>query len=178
MTNIVYISILPFFSKTREGQGFLISDICQFLCCFFLANHIIAISPLCVCVCLYERERECLNIRSLSVYEIMFKHNNSLYFKINFFDQWKYLLDYVDGSAEGVNYLFILGSVIAQFQSMVIEFTRHNRLITQLPTLTLGVAVNLAADIILSNYWHIQLASHLTSSYTSQCEDMSHEFFL
>lgn len=50
----------------------------------------------------------------------MFKQNNSLYFKINFFDQWKYLMDYMDSSNEGVNYLFILGSDITQFQSVVI----------------------------------------------------------
>ena len=32
-------------------------------------------------------------------------------------------MDYMDGSEEGVNCLFILGSDIAQFQLMVIEFT-------------------------------------------------------
>lgn len=49
----------------------------------------------------------------------MFKYDNSLYFKINF-DHWKYLMNYMDSSNEGVNSLFILGSDMAQFQSIMI----------------------------------------------------------
>lgn len=59
-------------------------------------------------------------------------------------------MDYMDGSAEEFNYLFNLGSDIAQFPSVVTEFTSHKHLITQLPTLTdLGVSVHLPPDVHL-----------------------------
>ena len=75
-----------------------------------IRNNLLSL-PLCVCVC--EREKR--------VYILEY-----LYFKINFFDQWKYLMDYIDGSTDGVNYIFILNSDIEWFKSMVIKFKSYN----------------------------------------------------
>lgn len=120
ITNIVSISILPFFPKTREGQDFLYSYISYFRCCFFKFFYFTdQIIPIAFSLYIEKNKRECLNIRILCVREKMFKYDNSLYFKINF-DHWKYLMNYMDSSNEGVNSLFILGSDMAQFQSIMI----------------------------------------------------------
>lgn len=72
-------------------------------------------------------------------------------------------MDYMDGSAEGANDQFILGSDIVQFQLMVIEFTCITSDKNQLPMLIeLGILVHLPANTISPTNTIGKFSWHLT----------------